>query len=378
MIAYLTDVEGKWDKLASFCAGNALVALDGDRLRLADGVTFVFGGDAIDRGPAARKIVETFLNAKAEYGGRVVLLAGNRDINKLRLIAELNGDPPEKAPDVPRPELLKWIFANTMGAPKAFEHRAAELQTTDGERVVQSYLDDLQPDGPLRRYLHACQLGARLGATLFLHGGLTDENFGVVPTMARVDTVSEWLANLDTFYRAQLAGDWEELIAYQRPIPGTHENQESVVYARPTDDTTNPHLPPGDAIARLRAEGIFRHVIGHTPSGDCPAILRDGDFELLCCDNSYGRIELGSQVSLDDDRVRVRAHSELDDGRFVAIEVDAVRGEPGPLGLRDRETGQLVKARIADGEWLLFKGLPERKVSQLGGSVEGRTLVVPR
>src|SRR5258706_349927 len=53
-IAYLTDVEGQWEKLTTFCAGNPLVSLDGDDLVVAEGATFVFGGDAIDRGPHGR------------------------------------------------------------------------------------------------------------------------------------------------------------------------------------------------------------------------------------------------------------------------------------------------------------------------------------
>lgn len=50
LIAYLTDVEGRWDKLVSFATGNPHVSLVDGELRLAERVTFVFGGDAIDRG----------------------------------------------------------------------------------------------------------------------------------------------------------------------------------------------------------------------------------------------------------------------------------------------------------------------------------------
>ena len=380
MIAYLTDVEGRWEKLASFCDGNPLVRLEGDQLRLAEGAQFVFGGDAVDRGPAGRRIVATLLAAKRAYPDRVTLLAGNRDINKLRLSKELTGEPPERAPRTDdRAALLRWIFENTMGAPKAFDHRATELGNPGDAAVVQSYLDDVAPDGPMRQYLHACQLGARIGATLFLHGGLTAENFGVVPGMARVDTVAAWLANLETFYRAELADpDHAELIAYQRPVPGTHENQESVVYARPTDDTQNPHLPPAELIASLRAEQIFRLIVGHTPSGDSPAILKDEDFQLVLADNSYGRLELGSQLVITDDEVRVRAQAELDDGRFTKLVYTARRGEGGPLGKRDRETGELVKAPLGEG-WLLYKGLPERRIEQREAhDLDQRTLVTPR
>ncbi len=383
MIAYLTDVEGRWDKLASFAAGNVLVSLDGGRLQLADGATFVFGGDAIDRGPAGRRIVETLLAARRAYGERVVLLAGNRDINKLRLVRELTGAPPAGAVGKTRGELLRWIFANTMGAPKAFEFRAAELGTTDDERVVQSYLDDLAPGGPLRAYLAECRLGFRAGATLFLHGGVTADNFGIVPGGAPQATAEGWLRALNAFYAGEIAAfqagrEPAALIAYQRPLPGTHLNQTSVVYARPTDELGNPHLPDADAIARLRREGIGRLVVGHTPSGDCPAILRDGDFELVLADNSYAKVERGSQVAISDDLVRIHGETILDGGARSVVDFATARGEPSPLGARDRDTGELVKARLPAG-FLMFRAFENHRTQQLAATdLAARSLEVPR
>lgn len=388
MIAYLTDVEGRWDKLASFTDGNPHVWLDGASLRLAAGVTFVFGGDAIDRGPHGRRIVDLLLAARRDYGERVILLAGNRDINKLRLARELAGAPPRGAPNVAtRGELLRWIFANTMGAPRAFGHRATELGEADDEAVVQSFVDDLAPGGALRTYLGECRLGFRAGSTLFLHGGVTSENFGAVPGTAPARDVDGWLAALDRFYRDELAvfaagRAPSALIAYQAPQPGTQLNQHSVVYARPTDELANPHLPDEDVIARLRACGVHRLVVGHTPSGDCPAILRDGEFELVLADNSYGRIELGSQLALTDDETHVRAITQLDDGTRATVRFTSTRGDtPSPLGRRDHETGQLVKARLDCGDYLMFRGLAARRVQQLGvpaNELAGRPLVVAR
>jgi hypothetical protein len=382
VIAYLTDVEGRWDKLLSFVDGNPHVALAGDALQLADGVTFVFGGDAIDRGPHGRRIVALLLAARHAYGDRVVLLAGNRDINKLRLVHELTGEPPTGAPSAgSRADLLRWIFVNTMGAPNAFAHRATELAATgapaDDESVVASYLDDLAAGGALRTYLGECRLGWRAGATLFLHGGVTSENFGAVPGEARANaTVDTWLAALDRFYRGELATFAagrapSALIAYQRPIGDTHVNQGSVVYARPTDEHGNPHVPDADVIARLRGDGIGRVVVGHTPSGDCPALVRDGDFELVLADNSYGRIELGSHLALTAADTHVRATTQLDDGTRAIVAFTSARADlASPLGRRDLATGQLVKAHLEGGDYLLFRGLADRKVEQVAASAE--------
>jgi hypothetical protein len=382
MIAYLTDVEGRWDKLASFASDNPHISLIDGRLRLADGVVLVFGGDAIDRGPHGRRIVETLLAARLEYGERVVLLAGNRDINKLRLWRELAGAPPARAPrELARGDLLRWIFANTMGARDAFVHRATELEAegraADDESVVQSYLDDLAPGGPLRRYLALCRLSFRSGVTAFFHGGVTSESFGVVPsTNERFTDVDAWTEGLNRFYADEIRA-FEEgsvpqtLIAYQAPRPGTHRNDASVVYARPADDQGNPLLPDVDVVDRLRASGVRRVVVGHTPSGDCPAVVRDADFELVLADNSYGRVERGSQVFLTDDAAEIRGTTELDDGTRAEVHFRRdLTDDASPLGKRDRTTGELVKARLADGDYLLFRGLPAYRTKQTRTSAD--------
>jgi hypothetical protein len=317
----------------------------------------------------------------------VVLIAGNRDLNKLRLVRELVTPPAGAPPGATRGQLLRWIFQATMGAPRAFEHRATELAAegapADDEAVVESFLADLGPGGALRAYVQACQLGYRAGATLVLHGGVTSENFLVGPDGRIAPDVEAWLAALDRFYVAELAAftagrEPAALIAYQAPRPGTHLNQASVVYARPTDELGNPHLPAAAVIAQLGANGIDRVVVGHTPSGDCPAVLCDGGFELVLGDNSYGRIELGSQLAFTDALTAVRATTRLDDGTQLALAYHRARAERGPLGLRDRDTGALVKAPLPDGRYLLFRALPDRVVEQHAvpaGELAGRSLV---
>lgn len=370
MIAYVTDVEGRWDKLVAFADENPCVRLDGDRLVLADGAVLVFGGDAVDRGPAGRRIVRALRRAVEEYGERIVVLAGNRDINKLRLRWELRGKPRAGAPvGASLPDLLRWTLEKTMGAPKAFEHRRTELGGVTDDAVVASFLEDA--DGDMRTHLGLCRLAWRSGSTLFLHGGATVENIGVVPGRAQAVDVDAWIASLNGFLHDELAafdrGETPaDLIAYQAPLPGTAMNQTSVVYARPTDETANPHLPDDAVVAWLAASGVTRLVVGHTPQGDTPAVLRGDDgFELVLADDSYGRVESGSQVLIEEDCVRVRGVAELDDGNRVTVRFACVRGDGSAIGRRVAATGQLVKGVVAGGEVLLFKGLPERKVSQV-------------
>jgi hypothetical protein len=380
-IAYLTDVEGRWDKLESFVSGNPLVSLADGRLILAPGATLVFGGDAVDRGPAGRRVVATLLAARREYGERVILLAGNRDLNKLRLSRELTGHPPPEAPaelhDRPA-DLLRWIFAHTMGARMAFENRRVELaasgaEATD-EAVVQSFIDDVAPEGPLTAWLAEAQLAYRSGSTLFVHGAVTADSLGTVPGRDRIRGVDRWIDALNAFYADQLRGfatgrpeAWAPIIAYQAPIPGTRANQASVVYGRLADDDNDPRLPEPIVVETLLAEGVRRLVVGHTPMGDVPAILRSGAFTLVLADNSYSRAEVGPRVLLDDDTVAFAGRARLDDG--ATIDVAASTDQPGPIG-RVNADGRLIKAPVGD-RWLLFKALPQHRMEQVIGPAEG-------
>jgi len=402
-VAYLTDVEGRWDKLVDFCVGNSAVTLDANGLHVAPNCVFVFGGDAIDRGPSGRKFVATLLAAKRAQPDQVVLLAGNRDINKLRLARELTGAPPPRLPDEvkngPRGELLRAILSQTMGARAAFDHRRAELADEGrgfrDDDVVQSYLDDISPNGPLRDYLSAAVLAHREEETLFLHGGVTQENLGLVPGRAGTSgDVDSWTAGLNEFYAESMhayctnrsAADgtpgWQALVDYQAPKVGSRVNQESVVYARPTDALGNPMLPPEPVIKALAGAGIRRVVVGHTPSGDCPALLHDrSGFELLLADNSYGRLERGSRVTIDEHQVHVAGTTELDTGEQAHVEYAHTPSTSPFLGQRDAATGRLVKAKLARGDYLTYRALEGYKVEQIAVSesdLKSARLVPPR
>ncbi|MGZ3459881.1 MAG: hypothetical protein ACXU86_15405 [Archangium sp.] len=398
-VAYLSDVEGLWEKLASFCQDNPHVHLDAEgRLGVRTGATFVYGGDALDRGPDGRRVVRTLLEAWQRQPSQVVLLAGNRDINKLRLERELKGHPLARTPadvrSAPRPVLLRWIFENTMGARGAFEFRRAELERAGGpvseEDVVDSFLEDLGPGGVLRGYLAACQLVHRIGNTLFVHGGVHEHSLGRVPSRERVEGVDAWMEALNHWYREQLeafsAGRlgpsgtpaWEPLIAYQAPTPGQRLNTASVVYGRMADERNHPHLPSPGLIATLARSGIHRLVVGHTPSGDCPSVLREETFELILADNSYGRVEGASRLFLRDDSVFVEGQVKLDDGRLERVRFQLALGDTSvPIGLQVLDTGQLVKGPLGSGEWLLFRALPQFRVEQLAvapGALAGQAL----
>jgi hypothetical protein len=386
MLAFVTDLEGSWEKLASFVEASPAVSFDArGRLVVEPGCTFVFGGDAIDRGPHARRIVRALLGAKRRQPEQVVLIAGNRDINKLRLVRELAGHPPARTPSEvrlgARGALLRWIFGFTMGARDAFDHRQRELaaggEPADDEAVVASFEADLSPGGDLLAYLEACTLAWLHEGTLVVHGAVTRENLGVVPGEAdRASTVREWVEGLGHFYARELASfrasleaprgeagrAAHALIAYQAPLPGSRSNPSSVVYGRPTDSTNNPLLPAREVVETLRREGVDRLFVGHTPSGDSPACVTTEGFALVLCDNSYGRVERGSAVHVRGAEATAVGNTVLDDGATARVAYEL--GRDPFLGKRDAVTGELVKARLEGGDYLLFRGLPDNVVTQ--------------
>ena len=182
-ICYITDVEGNyrfWREQVAHSHG--VLVRDGadDGLQLAhDAAHFVFGGDVFDHGAGDLRIAAELVALKRRYPTRVHLLIGNRDVNKLRLAAELHdsdvlhrdinsipgpfwlaGTPGDMGPAEyaaleeaaaadqqaaglthattseavasPRTARLRWMLSRTMGCPQTFEFRREELALLRG------------------------------------------------------------------------------------------------------------------------------------------------------------------------------------------------------------------------------------------------------
>mgnify|MGYP001600585472 CR=1 FL=1 len=288
-IAWFSDTEGQWPKLLHFLHGNPCAALREGQLHVAPGAVLVFGGDSGDRGPAGLRLLRALVDVKRRQPDQVVLLAGNRDINKLRFLHEIAPDPPRRRPHRRLPPdlagtndatLLQWTLAETMSANVAFACRRAELADigvpSDDAATAASLLADVTPGGPLLDYLGLAQLMWRNDDTLFVHGAVTAENFGATPGhAARATDLCQWQADLNGFFaqsvRAAQAGDVDgylALVAYQAPLPGQKTNPGSVVYGRPTDEHLTPQRSNGLAsmVARIRNDAggaIARSAAAH-------------------------------------------------------------------------------------------------------------------
>lgn len=238
LITYVTDVEGHWPYFCNFVQlseglsfaepGRYHESAKVPELTLQDGWHFVHGGDALDKGPGAIRLVTALTALKQKYPDRVHLIMGNRDINKMRFTSELHttylkqlsqktpaahwvapkqqttpwayltgvaarqrGIPEsEVTPDMVSEEnsvcnRIQYHLKHDMGADGEFEFRRQELALLSGQtandigddEVTESYIESVQEGGFLREYLKLGVLAVLLGNTLIVHGNIIGEEY---------------------------------------------------------------------------------------------------------------------------------------------------------------------------------------------------------
>ena len=413
-LGYITDVEGNLDYFLRFASeSNVLDVVEGDasskavRLDLRGNCYFVYGGDAVDKGPGDIRMVRALVDLKHRYPDRVSLLVGNRDLNKLRFSAELSHNdmqrpiddipPPHWDPEAPtlrqflerkrletclggqavtiydlntRVNRLHYLLEHTLGCPNTFGFRRQELSIlTDqpveeipDESVLESFLFEVEnPDGSLRQYLEAADVAVCIGNTLFCHGCVDRATMKFIPSHsskfenptrkplpgAEIDNVQEWCRNLNMYLKAglkdyEMRPNWDEfrttrggetLMALQnRPAMWgrsivsncygdggciTTENaakyredpERKLIEERDPLIFENVCSDPADPVVAewLLKDGIRRVVVGHKPTGDCPAVLSAlyTGVEIVSADTSF------SDTSVSDNRGAAFASVEV-------------------------------------------------------------------
>ncbi|KAL7451265.1 hypothetical protein ACHAWC_003088 [Mediolabrus comicus] len=193
-IGYVADVEGHWDYFLEYVQRSQVLdwedheehnnilstpasnnkSIKFQRLKLRPNTHFVYGGDAVDKGPGDIRLCRALVNLKKRYPDNVHLLVGNRDLNKLRFSSELSDDDMRRPlEDIKRPfwdpkaksykehleeiiqsdatnsgdctldqlntkvERLRWMLKHTLGCPETFEFRREEVAIL--EQIYGSY-----------------------------------------------------------------------------------------------------------------------------------------------------------------------------------------------------------------------------------------------
>ena len=204
---------------------------------------------------------------------------------------------------------LCWMLKDTMGSAGEEERRRNELEllhpqegTPTDDRVVASFVESVQEGGFMREYIKLGQLAEVIDGTLFVHGGLVGTGWaggatdclGFVPGQnQRIDDVQEWVKALNEWKEKQV-DEWEnqpkwsvrpEKPSYDAGKRGGNELMNYCVNGSPPSVVVGRHLEPEGMprplepalCSKLRACGVYRMVLGHTPHGNCPTMIQSGD-----------------------------------------------------------------------------------------------------
>ena len=168
-ICFMSDVEGDIHYFEKFCENSKIIEQNPEKTEIkfrpgCENCHFVFGGDSQDQGIGDIRFVKMLLDFKEKNKEQVHLIAGNRDVNKMRLKAELyevekyfdpnstsllfednfpcwlEGDKDafrkfvneEEFSRIPtliemKKKYLDWAFTKTLGMHFSFKNRAQEL-----------------------------------------------------------------------------------------------------------------------------------------------------------------------------------------------------------------------------------------------------------
>ena len=93
-ICFMSDVEGDIHYFEKFCENSKIIEQNPEKTEIkfrpgCENCHFVFGGDSQDQGIGDIRFVKMLLDFKEKNQEQVHLIAGNRDVNKMRLKAEL-------------------------------------------------------------------------------------------------------------------------------------------------------------------------------------------------------------------------------------------------------------------------------------------------
>ena len=339
---FLTDVEGNLNYFLSFVRRSKALDVNestGD-IELQDGCYFVHGGDGVDRGPGDIRVVKHLTSLKKRYPGRVFLIMGNRDINKLRFMSELHPlallsgsdiywDANHKKYDAfcsekgldlnDRVSKLKWMLECTMGCENAFEHRRSELnvlrdnagnKSVSDDEVVESFLDSVDPkssDPWMLEYIKVGQIMLLLDNCMFVHGGITKDGIGSIPGRPeRVDDAWEWCTGLNEWmtdmveqYERNSLFDQNNTRTFDKfldyVVPGGSSGK-TVICCGAFFSNGNSKAPNVEVERWCNKNGVRRIFSGHVPHGDSPCVIKREELTVFTCDTSF------SDVAADDNR----------------------------------------------------------------------------
>ena len=299
----IPDIEGNLDVFLYILRNSGIYCIDGKWI--FNFTSLIILGDATDRGKFNLKVLEIMISLYENNIGRVTLILGNRDINKLRLITLLPqwkrrytfivGDkimewiPTRYSTKV---DFAEWIFASTMGAPNLLQLLTDELNSSDNlsypeiksstplskKEALQIYMFHIK-EGLVYKYWKYGTIAHIQDNTLYMHGGMPSNWIGK-SIQQEVKLLDIWLTSLKNAWDLQIkSGVPSNQILWNGSIDTKYENTKdqellSVIFSMGM--TNCPNSPIVGTISNLiqaqvqtLAESDIRYVVaGHAPRGD--------------------------------------------------------------------------------------------------------------
>jgi hypothetical protein len=92
VVGYCTDIEGNLEYWKRYIEISTVLEQTEDGVILKENCYFVYGGDICDRGEGDIRVMADIVRLKRANPDRVHIILGNRDVNKMRLLTELQDE----------------------------------------------------------------------------------------------------------------------------------------------------------------------------------------------------------------------------------------------------------------------------------------------
>lgn len=344
---------------------------------------------------------------------------------------------------------MHYMLQHTLGCPQTFEFRRQELailravhpSEVSDEEVVGNFLYEVEnKNGSLHQYLQVADVAVCIGNTLFCHGAVDAATMKFIPSIetrfenpeskpepaAMIDNVQGWTHSLNSFLRQgtedytqrpywnkdRTSRGGEALMALQnRPAmwgrsiisncygdggcittdaaASIREDKHRLEMAK-----TNPlafesvSSDPMDPVVAewLLKDGIQRVVVGHKPTGDCPAVLSSKytGVEIVSADTSFSDtrsrdnrgkalavVEIVGESSLDN---QLETSGCLQNGTFYATKHARLH----PAGVDFSGANPNVGTRLETEEWWVKVELDEHFYLTRGSGRKVEYKTVPK
>jgi len=312
-IVAVGDIHGDNDAWLAIAKAAGLIDAKG---RWAGGKTVLVQlGDVVDRGPDSLKTIRHLMKLQREAprkGGRVIVLVGNHEA--MNMIGDLRYvDPGEYRAFADRDSKARRdrvYEANRAAIEAAYHARDPTMSpaairdawmTTTPLGMLEHQLA-WRPDGEIGKWIVTNPAVVKLGDTLFVHGGISSA-YAPVP-------IQEINRRVTTALKAE---DKTPTAIINDPVGPLW--YRGLITRGDADEATRAPIPPGMKVALgideeidvvLKAYGVKRIVVGHTPS--LQGIISGDQGRLWRADSAISRAYGGKPSYLEIIGDQVTAH----------------------------------------------------------------------